>query len=130
MTGSLHGLTLRTSTPAHLARAAVEGLLCGPADGLDALTAHGLVVQRVLFIGGAARNQAVREIAPAVFGRPVAVPPSGEYVADGAARQAAWALTGPPPAWSTAEVDVYQTPADPFVRARYAEARDHVLEHM
>ncbi|NED55013.1 xylulose kinase, partial [Micromonospora aurantiaca] len=36
-TGTLHGLTLGTSTPAHLARAAVEGMLCGLADGLDAL---------------------------------------------------------------------------------------------
>ncbi len=36
-TGALHGLTLGDSTPAHLARAAVEGLLCGLADGLDAL---------------------------------------------------------------------------------------------
>ncbi|HWM96120.1 MAG TPA: FGGY-family carbohydrate kinase, partial [Streptosporangiaceae bacterium] len=84
----------------------------------------------VLLIGGAARNQAVREIAPAVFGRPVAVPPAGEYVADGAARQAAWALTGRPAAWSMAGADVYQSRADPSVRARYAEARDHVLEHM
>ena len=35
--GSLHGLRLDNSTPAHLARAAVEGMLCGLADGLDAL---------------------------------------------------------------------------------------------
>ena len=40
-TGALHGLTLATSTPAHLARAAVEGLLCGLADGLDAVAAQG-----------------------------------------------------------------------------------------
>ena len=40
-TGSLHGLTLATTTPAHLARAAVEGLLCGLADGLDALRDQG-----------------------------------------------------------------------------------------
>ena len=41
-TGSLHGLTLANSTPAHLARAAVEGMLCGLADGLDALVASGV----------------------------------------------------------------------------------------
>ncbi|MEV0268740.1 FGGY family carbohydrate kinase [Hamadaea sp. NPDC050747] len=129
-TGSLHGLTLGTSTSAHLARAAVEGLLCGLADGLDALVAQGLAVRRVLLIGGAARNQAIREIAPAVFGRPVAVPPAGEYVADGAARQAAWALTGQRPTWSLSGVDVYEADPDPSVRARYAAARDLTLERM
>ena len=51
-TGSVHGLTLRTSTPAHLARAAVEGMLCALADGLDALTAQGAAVRRVILVGG------------------------------------------------------------------------------
>ncbi|WP_027345844.1 xylulokinase [Hamadaea tsunoensis] len=129
-TGSLHGFTLATSTAAHLARAAVEGLLCGLADGLDALVAQGLAVERVLLIGGGARNPAVREIAPIVFGRPVAVPPAGEYVADGAARQAAWALTGDFPAWSAGEVVTFDAPADLALRARYAQARDHTLERI
>ena len=40
-TGALHGLRLANTTPAHLARAAVEGLLCALADGLDALVASG-----------------------------------------------------------------------------------------
>ncbi|MFZ0160307.1 MAG: FGGY family carbohydrate kinase, partial [Kineosporiaceae bacterium] len=40
-TGALHGLRLETATPAHVARAAIEGLLCGLADGLDALEAQG-----------------------------------------------------------------------------------------
>ena len=92
--GALHGLTLANSTPAHLARAAVEGMLCGLADGLDALTTLGVPVERILLIGGGARSEAVRALAPAVFGKPVTVPPAGEYVADGAARQAAWALSG------------------------------------
>ena len=38
-TGALHGVTLATATPAHLARGAVEGLLCGLADAIDALLA-------------------------------------------------------------------------------------------
>jgi xylulokinase len=126
--GSLHGLTLRTSTPAHLARAAVEGLLCGLADGLDALAAQGMAVARVLLIGGGARNAAVREIAPAVLGRPVIIPPAGEYVADGAARQAAWALTGSVPQWRLDGLTICDAPADPGVRARYAQARELVLE--
>ena len=47
-----------------------------------------------MLIGGAARSPAVRSIAPAVFGVPVTVPEPAEYVALGAARQAAWALSG------------------------------------
>jgi xylulokinase len=124
--GVLHGLTLKTSSPAYLARAAVESLLCGLADGIDALVAQGVPVERVLLIGGGARSEAVRRIAPMVLGRPVVVPEPGEYVADGAARQAAWALSGAaePPAWATGRVETFDAPADPAVRARYAEVRD------
>lgn len=125
-TGALHGIRLDTSTPAHLARAAVEGLLCGLADGLDALVAEGARVDRVLFVGGGARSDAVRRIAPAVLGRPVVVPPPGEYVADGAARQAAWVLAGgdEPPVWELGGTEVYEADAVPAVRERYAEVRD------
>jgi xylulokinase len=58
-------------------------------------------VSRVLLVGGGARSEAVRRIAPAVLGYPVVVPQPGEYVAVGAARQAAWVLTEAvePPAW-------------------------------
>ena len=42
----------------------------------------------------APRSPAVQQLAPGIFGRPVLVPPPGEYVADGAARQAAWVLSG------------------------------------
>ena len=73
----VHGLTLRTSTPAHLARAAVEGMLCALADGLDAMIAQGATVNRVVLVGGGARSEAVRRIAPAVFGCPVLVPTAG-----------------------------------------------------
>ncbi|SSC23515.1 Xylulokinase, partial [Klenkia terrae] len=123
-TGSVHGLTLRTSTPAHWARAAVEGLLCGLADGIDALVAQGATVDRVLLVGGGARSRAVQEIAPAVFGRPVAVPAPGEAVADGAARQAAWVLTGELPGWVGAETRTVEADPTPAVRERYAEGRD------
>ncbi len=122
-TGSLHGLTLGTSTPAHLARAAVEGMLCHLADAFDAL---GLEPARVLLIGGGARSRAVRRIAPAVFGRPVAVPDPGEYVADGAARQAAWLLVGgdEPPVWRTGGAEHFEAEATPEVRTRYGQIRD------
>jgi xylulokinase len=124
--GALHGLTLANSTPAHLARAAVEGLLCGLADGIDALVAQGVPVQRVLLIGGGARSEAVRRIAPVVLGRPVVVPEPGEYVADGAARQAAWVLAdgAQAPAWKAGAIETFEAPADTAVRERYAEVRD------
>jgi len=125
-TGAIHGWRLANSTPAHLARAAIEGMLCGLADGLDALVAHGVTVERLVLIGGGARNDAVRRIAPAVFGMPVDVPAPGEYVADGAARQAAWARSGgsEPPAWRTSASQTYAADPAPAVRARYAEARE------
>ncbi len=127
-TGSLHGLTLSSMTPSHLARAAVEGLLCGLADAVDALVAQGAAVRRVLLVGGGAASDAVRRIAPGVFGHPVSVPDPGEYVARGAARQAAWVLSGAaePPGWEVPGARVYE--ADPTetsvgrdVRARYAD---------
>jgi xylulokinase len=131
-TGSVHGLTLTTSTPAHLARAAVEGVLCGLADGLDALRAQGVEVRRVLLVGGGARSEAVRRIAPQVLGCEVLVPPDVEAVADGAARQAAWALSGAeaPPTWELPGTTAYQGDPVPAVRERYAEARGAILERI
>jgi xylulokinase len=125
-TGALHGLTRANASPENLARAAVEGMLNGLADGLDALTAAGVPAERILLIGGGARSAAVRRIAPAIFGLPVLVPPAGEYVADGAARQAAWVLsgTGSPPDWAAETGELYQADPQPAVRARYAAARD------
>ena len=88
-TASLFGMTLASTTRENLARAAVEGMLGGLGAGLDALRALGVPLERALLIGGAAQSEAVRQIAPQVFGMPVEVPAPGEYVALGAARQAA-----------------------------------------
>jgi xylulokinase len=129
-TGAVHGLRLATSTPAHLARAAVEGMLCALADGLDAVLAQGMRMDRVILIGGGARSAAVQAIAPAIFGVPVVVAPPGEYVADGAARQAAWLLSGEvePPQWTIAGATTVQADPTPAVRDAYAQARELVRD--
>ncbi len=125
-TGSLHGLTRTNATPENLARAVVEGMLLGLVGAVEAVRAAGCPVERVLLIGGAAASPAVQRLAPDLFGAPVAVPAPGEYVAVGAARQAAWALTGgqAPPRWEVA-VDTSVDPVDPDrgaqTCARYAE---------
>jgi xylulokinase len=67
-------------------------MLGGLNYGLQQLVEAGVTVSRVQLVGGAAANQAVRQIAGQVFGLPVVVPPPGEYVARGAARQAAGLL--------------------------------------
>ena len=92
-TGLLHGLTRHNATPAHLVRASVEGMLCGLADAVAPLEASGVTPRRLVLIGGAARSAAVQRIAAGLFALPVAVPEPAEYVALGAARQAAWTLS-------------------------------------
>ncbi|MGX6511395.1 xylulokinase [Rhodococcus sp. SJ-2] len=125
-TGAIHGMRLTNSTPAHLARAAVEGLLCSLADGIDHIIDQGTPVRRVLMVGGGARSKALCELAPAIFGLPVDVPEPGEYVARGAARQAAWVLRGghEPPKWEEGSIRRYEADPAPHVRRRYAEVRD------
>ena len=100
-TGELTGMTLANLTPANFARAAVEGLLCLMGACLDAVRAQGVAIEAVSLVGGGVRWASARQLAPAVLGVPVDVPPADEYVAVGAARQAAWALAGggETPAW-------------------------------
>jgi xylulokinase len=99
--GTLAGLRIDSMRPEHLARAAVEGMLCGLADALDVLRDRGVAVRRVFLTGSAGRLPAVQTIAPLLLGVPVVIPAPGDYAAVGAARQAAWALAGSttPPQW-------------------------------
>ncbi|MEQ6903014.1 xylulokinase [Nocardioides sp. YIM 152588] len=125
-TGTWSGLSPRT-TRADLARAAVEALLCSLADAVDALVAHtGEEPRRLMMVGGATRSPAVRALAPAILGRPVLLPPEGEYVALGAARQAAWALSGAAeaPTWAASGTTVLEAAPTPGVRDAYAALRD------
>jgi len=122
-TGAVHGLRLGTWTPAFLARAAIEGMLCGLAAGMDALLGSDVHLARVILIGGGSRSEAVRRIAPGILGRAVFVPDAAEHVAIGAARQAAWVLSEDPapPEWSRSTGPTYGADDLGFVRARYRE---------
>src|SRR5438132_6743518 len=116
--------------PSHIARAAFEGMLCNMADALDHLRAAGIPIHRVLLIGGAARSSLVAELAAEIIGVTVTVPEPNEYVALGAARQAAWALgrTAHPPNWPARTSAEVRAPSDGGatgrrIRAEYERAR-------
>ena len=100
-TATLSGLTLTNTTRENLARAFVEGLLCSQRDCLELIRSFGAQIKRVLLIGGGAKSEAIRTLAPSILGMDVTRPATDEYVAIGAARQAAWVLSGEaePPAW-------------------------------
>jgi xylulokinase len=123
--GALHGLTTRNFTAANVARAAVEGLLSSMAYCVDKISAQGVDVERITLVGGGARSEAVRRIAPAVFGKSVHLPTPAEYVALGAARQAAWALSqaDSPPQWSFGVTASFTAPPTPEVLDQYRKAQ-------
>jgi xylulokinase len=117
---SLHGLTIASSTRENLARAAHEGMLSGLGAGLDAVRAVGVRERRLLLIGGAAQSRAVQTIAAQVFDAPVVVPAPGEYVATGAAVQAAWVLSGERPRWPVETLAEPTPDHHPEIGERYA----------
>ena len=107
-----------------IARAMLEGMMCGLADAVQSLVKHGVAVRRILLIGGAAKNPAVVEIASAILGREILLPPVREYVADGAALQAAWVLLGKKPEWDLGSLKQIQATPTPEVLERYRNLRD------
>ncbi|MET9292516.1 FGGY family carbohydrate kinase [Streptomyces sp. NPDC003077] len=134
--GSLHGMRRESMKPEHLARAAVEGMLCGLADALDVLRGRGVDVRRVFLLGAAAELGAVQAAAPGLFAAQVVVPQAADYAALGAARQAAWALGAAhgtllphePPLWPAAASQVFEAGEElavwQAVRQQYAAVRD------
>jgi xylulokinase len=116
---SLHGMTITSTTRENLARAAHEGMLSGLGAGLDALRAVGVRERRLLLIGGAAQSRAVQTVAAQVFDAPVVVPVPGEYVADGAAVQAAWVLSGERPQWQVETAATPDSDHHPEIRGQY-----------
>lgn len=129
-TGQLHGLTRASLTPENLARAAVLSVANSLADCLDVLRGIGAPVQRALLIGGGARSAALRAVLPDTLGMAVEVPPAQEYVALGAARQAAWAATGRLPRWERRLEAVLEPAGDPGAaayRERYRALRSALV---
>ncbi|MDO5753076.1 xylulokinase [Arthrobacter sp.] len=127
-TGTIVGLTRANMTPGNVARASVLAVLNSLADALASMAALGVPVERVLLIGGGAKSRALREAAATVFGVPVEVPEPREYVALGAARQAAWVATGKLPSWGR-RIEESFTPDGAWgatVRERYIAARKAV----
>ena len=126
-TGVLTGLNLANSNPSDFARAYIEGMLCGLADAVNSLEKLGVEVKRVLLIGGAAKNKAVGTIASSLFARPVLIPEPGEYVANGAAKQAAWIASGSLPDWKMGEVENISATSTPEVLTSYRKLRDETI---
>ena len=126
-TGALHGLTLQTSDPGppgpgrgrgHAVRARRRPGRAGRA-GRGGQPGHPGRRRRAL----ARRSAGSRPRCSAArcwCRRP------GEYVADGAARQAAWVALAATsrPAWSGGAVEVYEAGRSPAIREQYAAARD------
>ena len=83
--GSLHGIRPDV-TPALVARAAFEGVVCGLLDGVDALAAAGVPrsAGRTIVLGGGAASAAYTGVLAGLSGRPVSVAGSAEPVARGA----------------------------------------------
>ena len=123
-TGVLSGMTLNNTNRTNIARAMIEGMLCGMADAIDSLVRNGVAINRVLLIGGAARSEAVARIASQIFGREVLVPEPSEYVANGAAKQAAWIATGEFPKWKLGEIKKFKENPTPQVLENYRTLRD------
>jgi xylulokinase len=123
--GALQGITTRNLTSANVARAAVEGLLSSMAFCIQKIATQGVNVERIILVGGGARSEAVRRIAPSIWGAPVHVPTPAEYVALGAARQAAWVLSqqDSPPDWTFGVTASYKGQSTPQVLEQYETAQ-------
>jgi xylulokinase len=126
--GQLVGLTLANMTPANIARATIEGVLWSLAYGVEVLREQTGDISSITLTGGASQSEAVRQIATAVFGLPVMVTDTFESVAVGAARQAAWALTGTLPDWQVPVISQHEpTQADQRAAAEIMDRYRSVL---
>jgi xylulokinase len=87
-TGVYHGLTTRTMTAGHLARAAMEGVTLGLAYGLKRLRSLGISPTEIRLTGGGSKSKVWRQICADVFGCRVVTLAEAEGAALGSAIQA------------------------------------------
>jgi xylulokinase len=86
-------MTTSNLTPAHMARAAMEGVTLGMAYGLRRMESLGLKPTEIRLTGGGSQSPVWRQILADVFGYPVVTMESAEGAALGAAIQALQAAT-------------------------------------
>ena len=87
--GVLFGMRTGNTTPAHLARAAVEGVTVGLAYGLQRFRDLGVDPSEIRLTGGGSKSAAWRQIVADVFGVPTVTLRTAEGAGLGAALQAA-----------------------------------------
>ena len=121
--GLLAGITNSNLTAENIARAGIEAIICGLVDSITTLQSNGAQIERVMIVGGAAKNPGVGPIASAILGRPVMTFPPREFVADGAARQAAWALLGELPNWQIPDVIEFKEKPALFVLEQHRQLK-------
>ena len=90
--GVLLGLSNKTFTAAHLARAAMEGVTLGMNYGLRRLDALGVKAKEIRVTGGGAKSPVWRQLMADIFGVPVVAMVEDEGAALGGALQAAWCV--------------------------------------
>lgn len=86
--GVLHGMNASNTTPAHLARAVMEGVTLGMAYGLRRMEELGVRPDVIRLTGGGSNSPVWRQMCADIFGYPVVTLRSAEGAALGAAIQA------------------------------------------
>jgi xylulokinase len=87
--GVLHGMRMDNMTPAHLARAAMEGVTVGLGYGMRRFAELGVAPSEIRLTGGGSQSAVWRQVCADVFGVPVVCLHSAEGAALGSAIQAA-----------------------------------------
>lgn len=115
-TGVFLGVTPRTFTAPHFARAAMEGVTLGMNYGLRRLAELGVQARQIRATGGGAKSKLWRQIMADVFNAEVVTLKVGEGAAYGAALQALWCLRRQ----QGERVDISEL-TDAFVKLNHAE---------
>jgi xylulokinase len=92
--GVLHGMNTSNTTPAHLARAVMEGVTLGMAYGLRRMEKLGVKPEAIRLTGGGSNSAVWRRICADIFAYPVVTLQNPEGGALGAAIQALAAAGG------------------------------------